>query len=603
MEDDMVWVNEGFVLNDAEHIIMTSYIDLRPPGNRTPITGLIRGCERKYALEDCETIMVSTPSRFREYGEELILDVQEGLAREESVVTTQDTAVESTRQRAVSQLNEALELLDTSMRLTHSESNTKTNTDTASKSFTYAKEWWVFCTSLQPATDDWEAWSGTLPKDYDHVSVIGQPAKFAQALANMVADQLGPRLSEGSMTNSTGGVETEETKHKTQWVLHGPVVYTDSVYNLLEGITNSEHRIAAQMFVKGREYAAQKEYRFVILNEGAEEETVILQISGMMRDALKQTDHGLIRHARVPLTSGADLGTESPLGNSEGPKPIAKQATARKRSAKREEWRFEARGPDGEVLSSDGGLRESVREQTVIWSQESEGDESHEPTHNGQGDHETEEPLSTPDPLDSTGDPGNEQCDEEIAKELALDEFELDERHSEYDEPAIPVRTVTGRVYKSFEEMLSDPAYPMSPAGKVWQEDVNTPDEITKTYRAIDVLDMKMKDIEERFRQDIASAGWYAMLCIRNIYGRLGDIVDTVSIERERFVVIRLKEDEVLNVRARIVIAPSGAYAYSLYSPKEEQLGYGGLEWGTTFFPIGRQIETFERCGWPKKVV
>ena len=112
-----------------------------------------------------------------------------------------------------------------------------------------------------------------------------------------------------------------------------------------------------------------------------------------------------------------------------------------------------------------------------------------------------------------------------------------------------------------------------------------------------------MKDIEEQFRQDIASASWYAMLCIRNIYGRLGDIVDTVSIEKERFVVIRLKEDEALNVRARIVIAPSGAYAYSLYSPKEEQLGYGGLEWGTTFFPIGSQVETFERYGWPKKAV
>ena len=151
------------------------------------------------------------------------MDVQEGLAREESVVTTQETATESTRQRAVSQLNEAVELLDTSMRLTYSESNTRTNTDTASKSFTYAKEWWVFCTSIQPATDDWEAWSGTVPNDYDHVSVIGQPAKLAQALANMVADQLGPLLSEGSMTNSTGGVETEKTKHKAQWVLHGPV--------------------------------------------------------------------------------------------------------------------------------------------------------------------------------------------------------------------------------------------------------------------------------------------------------------------------------------------------------------------------------------------
>ena len=47
----------------------------------------------------------------------------------------------------------------------------------------------------------------------------------------------------------------------------------------------------------------------------------------------------------------------------------------------------------------------------------------------------------------------------------------------------------------------------------------------------------------------------------------------------------------------------SGAYAYTLYSPKEEQLGYGGLEWGTTFFPISSQIETFERYGWPKKVL
>ena len=287
MEYDMVWVNEGFVLNDAEHLIMTSYVDLRPPGTRIPITGLVRGCERKYALEDSETIMVSNPSRFREYGEGLILDVQEGLAREESVVTTRETAAESTRQRAVSELNEAFELLDRRMRLKYSESNTKSNTDTASKSFTYAKEWWVFCTSIQPATDDWEAWSETLPKDYDHVSVIGQPARFAEALAHMVADQLGPQLSEGSMTNSTGGVETEKTKHKTQWVLHGPVVYTDSVYELLEGITNNEQRVAAQLFVKDREYAAQQEYRFIILNEGAEQESVILQISGMMRDAVR----------------------------------------------------------------------------------------------------------------------------------------------------------------------------------------------------------------------------------------------------------------------------------------------------------------------------
>ena len=434
--------------------------------------------------------------------------------------------------------------------------------------------------------------------------MIGQPARFAHALAHMVADQLGPQLSEGSMTNSTGGVETEKTKHKTQWVLHGPVVYTDSVYELLEGITNNEQRVAAQMFVKDREYAAQQEYRFVILNEGAEQETAVLQISGMMKDALKQTAHGLVRHARVPLSSGADVETDSPPAGAEGPRPVSnKQATARRKSAKREEWRLEARGPDGEVLSSEGGVRESVKEQTVTWTQEYEEDESREPRHDAQGSHEPKVPLSIPCPVGSAEGPGEEQSDEEVAKQVALDEFELAERHSEFDEPAIPIWTATGRVYKSFEEMLNDPTYPMSPVGKVWQEDVNTPDEITKTYRAIDVLDMKMKDIEERFRQDVASAGWYAMLCIRNIYGRLGDIVDTVSIERERFIVIRLKENEASNVRARIVITPSGAYAYSLYSPKEQELGYGGLEWGTTFFPLGSEVEAFESFGWPKKVL
>ena len=51
------------------------------------------------------------------------------------------------------------------------------------------------------------------------------------------------------------------------------------------------------------------------------------------------------------------------------------------------------------------------------------------------------------------------------------------------------------------------------------------------------------------------------------------------------------------------MIAPSGAYAYSLHLPIQEQLGYGGLEWGTKFFPIGDQIETFEEYGWTKKVI
>ena len=141
----------------------------------------------------------------------------------------------------------------------------------------------------------------------------------------------------------------------------------------------------------------------------------------------------------------------------------------------------------------------------------------------------------------------------------------------------------------------------MRPFGNTWHENESTSEEIVKTYRAIEVLVLKMHDVEEQFRQDIASAGWYAMLCIRNIYAKLGDIVDAVSIERERFVVIGLNKPDGADAAGRIVIAPSGAYAYSLQKPGEENLGYGGLEWGTIFFPLGRVLESFEGYGWPKK--
>ena len=598
MNHEMVWINEGSVLNDAGHLINTSFVDLRKPEDRTPITGLVRGCERKYALEDCETLMISQPSRFRTFGEELILDVQEGLAKEQTVVDSRGTPAETTMKRAVSDLNQALELSGSQMDLTLNRSLNATNKHNAR--LTYGKDWWILSTSLSPGSDEWEIWKSTLPKHYDHVSTIGEPAKFAQALARMVAEQIGPR-QEGTIQNTTAGTEIAKTSHKLQWVFHGPVVYVDSVYDTLDAITDNQLRIAASIFTKGRDHAEQKEYRFAVLNEGADEETVTLQISGMMRDALKQTEHGLVRRAPVSIHAGEPRDTVASQGTNEASKPIAKQTTVSKKSAEREEWRFEARGPDGQVLSSEGGIRESVKEQSVTQSPIFEGNEFQKPLRVHECSSEPDETRSTPDSLDASIERDNAKNDQEVTNELALDEFEWDNRWPEEGSLAIPIHTATGRVYKSFEEMMDDPSYPMSPMVKVWQEDSNTSDEIIKTYRAIDVLHLKMKDVDKEFRQDIASAGWYAMYCIRNIYAGLGDIVGTLSIERDRFVVIRLKNSDALNAKGRIVIAPSGAYAYSLHLPDEERLGYGGLEWGTMFFPIGDQIEKFERYGWTKK--
>ena len=100
-------------------------------------------------------------------------------------------------------------------------------------------------------------------------------------------------------------------------------------------------------------------------------------------------------------------------------------------------------------------------------------------------------------------------------------------------------------------------------------------------------------------REAASSACWQAIQCIRNIYVRLGDIVDTVAIERERFVVLRIKASEELEATGRIVVAPSGAYAYCFKRSGTKEVGHGEGELGMIFFPLGSQVETFQSFGWP----
>ena len=601
MENETVWINEGFVLNDAGHLIQTTFVDLRKPEDRAPIGSLIRGSERKYALEDGQTIMLSKPARFQEYGEDLIKDTQEGLAKEETVTTTAGTTAEAFKRQQTSDMNEAVELLGARIRTSFRETRTETNTN--NESLTFGKEWWIFCTSLEPEEDEWHEWRSTLPREYDHVSEIGQPAKFAQALARMVSEQIGPQGQDGWLRDTTEGAETEGTKHRNQMVLHGPVVYVHSVYDALEAHTDNRARMAAFIFTKSKKYAAQREYRFAVLNEGAKEETIVLHISGMMRDALGPSERGLIRTPAAPLRSVENQPISNPQKEYATQRLTSKTKTRNVKSAEREVHRWETRNPDGSLIDSDSVIRESVKEEleTQRYDFRDGRTEATIPTDRG--------PASLPEtpkisaPSEDSGIIDMPYNDEDAVLELAQEEFERDEENSEDEHLAIPIRTGSGRVYKSFEEMLSDPSYPMTPFSETWQEKSSTAEEIIQAYKSVDVLDMKMAHVQDQLRPDVASAGWYAMLCIRNIYSKLGDIVAKVWIERERFVVIRLKDSKELSATGRIVIAPGGAYAYCLHLPNKENMGYGGMEWGTKFFPMGSQLETFEEYGWPKKMI
>ena len=473
--------------------------------------------------------------------------------------------------------------------------------DTESRSLSYGKEWWIFCTSIEPSEGDRAAWRATLPEEYDHVSEIGQPAKFAEALARMVTEQIGPQGKDGWIKQTTKGAEAERTKHRLQWVIHGPVVYTDQVYDTVAGENEGMERLAASIFTKSTKYAAQREYRFAVLNEGAAEETLLLHISGMMRDALKRTEGGLIRTPPPPTKGSEDHEAKASPQENGTWTPTYQRATLTERLTEWQETSSETRTPEGQVKSSESERRESVTEMVVTEERRSDDEDFQAIVSAERNDDSRREEEPGPQHALSSGEQGREQSDEEAVQGLALEEREWNDDRQEGGFAIPVVHRGTGRVYKSFDEALSDPAYPMSPPRETWRERACSPEEIAKAYRAIDTLDWKMPYIKEEFRQDAASAGWYACFACGTFTPDWATSIDSVWIERERFVVIHLKDSEILNATGRIVVAPSGTYSYSLKLPDREVSGHGGEAWGTMFFPLGNEVDSFREFGWLEK--
>ena len=471
---------------------------------------------------------------------------------------------------------------------------------TQRQSFSYGKDWWIFCASIRPDDGDWDAWRATLDDDYDHVSEIGQPAKFAEALARMVTEQIGPRGKDAWLTGTSDGTAGAKTKHKSQWVIHGPVVYTDRLFETILDEEDEVRRMAACLFAKPISHAAQREYRFVVLNGGAAEETVLLEISGMMRDALKPQERGLIRPTPAPAETVGEDGAPLPRPVKGSERQEYKRATVKVRKEEREERRLETRNSEGKVLSSDIKRRESVEEKIATKDLETDDRGLRDLRRAKEQDEASQQfpVLETEQEQVKTDDRDDEDA---VAKELSLDERDWNDEHGR-DEFVIPVvHRGSGRTYKSFKEMFEDPAAPMSPSTKTWEVSACSPEEIVKSYGAVATLALKVTRVAVEHRQEAASACWHALQCINHIYGRLGDIVDSVWIERDRFVVIHIKDSEELKATGRIVIGPSGGYAYCFKTSKNETLGGSEGHLGELFFPLAHHIETFESYGWPGK--
>ena len=283
-------ISEGSHVDHFGNLIWVMYVDFRDPSERLPITRLVKGCRTEHAIEISPTVLISTPPRFRNKGESLIRDPGEAYASQEII---SNEAIDDPGQLAEARRG------DQAVNRTHElvgSSNTRNTTSihrTRSKgrSLESGKNGWIFCTSIEPTTEEeWRAWRDTLQDDYDHVSFIQRPREFARALATMVAEQQGPQGTPTELTHSFEGEPTVRTEHVTQWLVHGPVIYVDDVYALIQAATSKFELALLPLFAKSREYRDQREYRFSISTEReSASETVLLEASSALHGTMAPT--------------------------------------------------------------------------------------------------------------------------------------------------------------------------------------------------------------------------------------------------------------------------------------------------------------------------
>lgn len=388
----------------------------------------------------------------------------------------------------------------------------------SSGSLAFGKEWWIVSTAITPETDEeWAAWRATLDPEYDHESVIGQPAKFAEALARMVVEQLGPQGEGARMTSAIGDSPQVRSEHRSQYVMHGPVVYADSVYEVLSRAEDEVSRIAASMFTKSTSHAKMREYRFVIFRDRDAAERVLLRISGMMRDALARTTHGLVRVAPAPEKATTEVEATKPTRSRQSSEVRRMRATSTEWVAERKAHEMVVKGADGRILASESERQEDVRERTVTHVLEPE-DGLPAPTPAAGPEAPRPDTLETEEPGDRGSGDEPAPDDEAVVKALATGhDAARDEAGAEGDGPA--VAGVSGQVLAWLKADIEDPAYPTPSASSPSIEAALGPEEVHGMFGFVTMLGLKVTRVPPEHREDAASACWHAIQCIRNLPG------------------------------------------------------------------------------------
>ena len=282
--------SEGQLVNDDGTVIQTYAVQLgKAPQFSWPVElpVIVKGCRARYAIEECGTIRLSKPDKFRYEDGTLIGDPSEGVTQRKRVTESRenDPADMERAEQLNDESNRAAQAVGSKRRTTTGAvqvTNTTTNTNR------YGKNGWIWCAAIEPSNEaERDKWIESLDSDYDHVTTIHNPRAFARALATMVARQLGPRGASITYRHPS----KHKTFHPFQGVLHGPVAYVDDPHSYMEDTDDPFEQMVRSVFFKHRSHENQREYRFVVWTEREPEQlTIDLEVSSDMLAAVTRAD-------------------------------------------------------------------------------------------------------------------------------------------------------------------------------------------------------------------------------------------------------------------------------------------------------------------------
>ena len=543
---------DSIIPTDSGHLVTTQYVDVGSTKlPRRPLV-LLKAIEARYGLEHSPTLRLSAPHRFRDYGETFIEDDQEGRAARETKTESglgADGARGAERQRALAALGvDGTGIVDTTRRDAHTDSDART----------FGRSCWIYCTSMLPAAHEHASWRDHLSARYDHESVIRQPSRFAQALATMYADQIGPQNNPGHMSQPGGF----QSVHDGQMLFHGPVWYTDDVFGFLRELESEPWHMAYAVFVKHIDYAPQREYRFVVHCETAvDNEWLDLHIAGMMRDSLAP-----------PLVSG-----RARLERTARDRQPAAQTTRRRETGRTTTRTRRTSQNEKTSVSTEGTviLEATVSRETIaaLTTQESY-----------HGSDET-----SGDRINATG-----RMTERLRRELTVDGAQVELLETAY------TRVLGEPDKQAFDESftlddLEQVKEVIEAAQRPFDGFASLPG---AAIAALTSLAEQVSQAEPEHEVEAMSAAWNAIWAICNLCDTFGDIVASVAIEQDSFVAIDLGGSAHADAEGRLLVGPRGTYAYLLARGAERQPGDGGDDTRLYLFPNGFARDTFAQFGW-----